>query len=203
MSKKITKIDEITTDDAEDLDLAIPMCNLIEYSTNYSETTGSLWFYSKDEVTIFNTDIVNDNNFKFFMYKAESLESTEADVVNGILEIATTAVPLKYLSNFWRSLEMPWIKCKVELKFKWTKHCVLCAAGNDNTIDNPNNTIFTIKDTNLYVPVVTLSARDNEKLSRLLSKGLEDQFIGVTIKPKTDNKNITNEYRYFFEPKFC
>ena len=104
--KKITKIDEITTDDAEDLDLAIPMCNLIEYSTNYSETTGSLWFYSKDEATIFNADIANDNNFKFFMYKAESLENTEADGVNGILKIATTAVPLKYLSNFWRSLKM-------------------------------------------------------------------------------------------------
>ena len=51
--------------DAEDLDLVMPMCNLIEYSSNYSGTTGSLWFYSKDEATNFNTDITCNNNFKF------------------------------------------------------------------------------------------------------------------------------------------
>ena len=66
--KCITTIDETTIDDAEDLDLVMPMYNLIEYSSNYSETTGSLWFYSKDEATNFNADIAN-NNFKSFEYK--------------------------------------------------------------------------------------------------------------------------------------
>ena len=63
---------------------------------------------------------------------------------------------------------MPLISCKVELKLKWTKCCVLSAAGNDN-VNNivSNNIIFTIKDTKLYVSVVTLSARDNQKLSKL------------------------------------
>ena len=63
---------------------------------------------------------------------------------------------------------MPLINCKVELKLKWTKCCVLSAAGNDN-VNNivSNNIIFTIKDTKLYVSVVTLSARDNQKLSKL------------------------------------
>ena len=55
-TKCITKIDGTTIDDAEDLDLVMPMYNLIEYSSNYSETTGSLWFYSKDEATNFNVD---------------------------------------------------------------------------------------------------------------------------------------------------
>ena len=62
----ITKIDERTIDDAENLDLVMPVYNLIEYSSNYSETTGSIWFYSKDEETNFNADIANDSNFKPF-----------------------------------------------------------------------------------------------------------------------------------------
>ena len=62
--KCITKIDEATTDEAENLDLVMPMYNLIEYCSNYSYSTGSLWFYSKDEATDFDADIDNDNNFK-------------------------------------------------------------------------------------------------------------------------------------------
>ena len=96
------------------LNVVMSMYNLIEYSSNYSETTRNLWFYSKDEATDFNADVANDNNFKSFKYKAKLLENTEADGVNGILNSATIAVLLKYLSNFWRSLEMPLINCKVE-----------------------------------------------------------------------------------------
>ena len=105
--KCIAKIDKATIDDAEDLDLVMPMYNLIEYSSSYSETTGSLWFYSEYVVTNFNTDIANINNFKSFKYKTKLLKKTEADGENGILRNTTIAVPLKYLSNFWRLLEMP------------------------------------------------------------------------------------------------
>ena len=59
---------------------------------------------------------------------------------------------------------------KVELKIKWTNHCVLWAKGNDDDDANSNSIIITIKDTKLYVPVVTLSAKDNQKLSKFLSK---------------------------------
>ena len=93
------------------------MYNLIEYSSNYSETTGSLWFYSKDEVTDFNVVIENTDNFKLFKYKPKLLENTVASAAvaaNGILKDATIAVPLKHLSNFWRSLEMPLFNCKIE-----------------------------------------------------------------------------------------
>ena len=65
---------------------------------------------------------------------------------------------------------MPLINCKVELKLKWTKYCILPAAGNDNDNDRNDKIIFVIKDTKLHVPVVTLSARDYQKLSKLLSK---------------------------------
>ena len=85
-------------------------------------------------------------------------------------------MPLKYLSSFWRSLEKPLINFKVELKLKWTNYYVLSAVGADNVNDNVNgnNIIFTIKDTQLNVPVVTLQARDNQKLSKLFIKGFEE-----------------------------
>ena len=80
----------------------------------------------------------------------------------------TIVVPLKFLSNFWRSREIPLSNCKVELKLKWTKYCALSVAGIDNNINEEatdNNIIFTIKDTKLYVPVVTLSAKGNQRFS--------------------------------------
>ena len=95
--KCVIKIDGTTIDDAEDLDLVMPLYNQIEHSSNYSETTGSLWFCA---------DIANNNNnFKTFEYKAKLLGNTEADGNSGILKNATIAVPLKYLSKFWRSLK--------------------------------------------------------------------------------------------------
>ena len=76
------------------------MYNLLEYSLNFSETTGKLRFYSKDEGTNFNADIANDNNFKSFEYKAKLLGNTVANRANGILRNKTIAVPANYLNNF-------------------------------------------------------------------------------------------------------
>ena len=59
-------------------------------------------------------------------------ETPSVNAANGILKNKRIAVPLKYLTNSWRSLEMPLINCKVELKFRWTKHCVLSVSGTDN-----------------------------------------------------------------------
>ena len=72
-TKCITKIDGTTVDGAEDLELVMPMYNLIEYSSSYFQTTGSSWFYSNNEATNFNADIDNNNNFKSFKYKAKLL----------------------------------------------------------------------------------------------------------------------------------
>ena len=210
-TKCITKTDGTTIVDAEDLDLVMPMCNLIEYSSYYSETTGSLWCYSKDKVTDFNADIANTNDFKSFRYRTKLLQNTYIFIIvidgaNGILRNTAIAVPLNYLSNFTRSLEMPLINFKVELKLRWTKYCVLSAVGNDNSnnIDNNNgnNVIFTIKDTKLYVSVVTLSAWDNQKLLKLLSKGFERSVCWNEYQTKSNNKNTTNELRYFLKSKF-
>ena len=97
------------------------------------------------------------------------------------------------------------INCKVELKLKWAKYCVFSTSGTENVINedvNVNNIIFNFKDTKLYVPVVTLSARDNQKLPKLLSKGFERSVYWNEYKTKSENKNTTNELRYFLELNF-
>ena len=97
------------------------MYNLIEYSDNYSVTSGSFWGFKRDEIDN-NTDVTNDDNALSFKCKASLITNTEA---NGTKKGVKIAVPLIYLSNFWRSLEMPLINCKVELSLKWIEDCVL------------------------------------------------------------------------------
>ena len=93
-TKCITKID------AEDLDLVTPMYNLLEYSSNYFNTTGNLWVCSKDEANNFNATITNNDDFKSFEFKAKIIENTVANRNNSVLINRTIAVLLKYLSNF-------------------------------------------------------------------------------------------------------
>ena len=169
-TKCIKKIHGTTIDDTEDLDLIMSMYNLLEYISNYSETTGRLWFYSKDEATNLNVDIGNNNAFKSFNYKDKLLEDIVADDNHEILRNAAIAVPLKYVRNFWRSLEMLLISFKVELKLKWKKYCVLAAAGADNGDDNSINIIFTIKDETICP---CISTKDNQNLSKFFSKGFK------------------------------
>ena len=95
------------------------MQNLMEHSWHYSEATGSLWFYSKDEATDFNKNIANTDDFKSLDYKTKLLGNTVG--ANGILKIATIDVSLNYVSSFWRPLAMPLINSKVELKLKYAK----------------------------------------------------------------------------------
>ena len=85
------------------------------------------------------------------------------------------AVPLKYLSNFWRSLEMPLINCKIELSLKWIENCVLTTApiGADANATGADSATFKITDAKRYVSIVTLSAEDNAKLSKLLREGFK------------------------------
>ena len=87
---------------------------------------------------------------------------------------------------------MSLVNCKTELKLKWTKYCVLTAAGADNIGANIN-IIFTIEEAKLYVPAVTLSAKDNQKLSKLLSKGFKRSVYWNKYKIRNENKNATNE----------
>ena len=106
-----TEINETFADDANHI--TMPMYNLIEYSDNYSDTLASLWNFKRDEI-VDNANVTNDNA-PSFKYKANVIGNTENDETKNGVKIA---VPQKYLSNFWRSLEMPLINCKVELSLK-------------------------------------------------------------------------------------
>ena len=108
---------------------------------------------------------LTNNNFSSFKYKSNLIGNTDADRANRKKEDVKIVLSLKYLIIFWRSLEIPLINCKVELSLKWYENCVLSnVAGNSS---------FTITDTKLYAPVVTLKTEHNTKLSKLLTEGFK------------------------------
>ena len=101
----ITKINGIKIDNAENLDVVMPMYNLLEYSKIYRKRTGSLWNYYRDEPS----DLLSTNS-ESFKYKTSIAGKT---LNNDSLTDAEVVVPLKHLSNFWRSLDIPLINCEV------------------------------------------------------------------------------------------
>ena len=120
-----TEINDIFIDNADFINITIPMYNLIEYSDNYSDTSGSLWNFKKDEI-INNADVTNDNNSLLFTYKASIIGNIEN---NGIKNGVKIRLPLKHLSNFWRSLKMPLLNCKIELSLNWVEKWLLTTAN--------------------------------------------------------------------------
>ena len=136
------------------INITMPMYNVIEYSGNYySDTSGSLWNFKRDEI-VNNADVTNDDNVPSFKYKANIIGKTKNnETKNGVKVVA----PLKYLINFWRSLEMPLINCKVEISLNWIENCMLTTA---------TTATFKITGAKLYIPIVTLKTKDNTKLSK-------------------------------------
>ena len=165
------QIDGTLADEANFINIAIPLYNLIEYSDNCSDTSGSLWNFKTDEI-VNNADVTNDDNAPSFKYKASLITNTEPNETRKGVKIA---VSLEYLSNVWRSLEMPLINCKVELLLKWIENCMLTTAPIGANLDatGADSPTFEITDAKLYVPIVTLSIEDNAKLSKLLGKGFK------------------------------
>ena len=103
---------------------------------NYADSSASLWQFKRDEQNITNTGIPNGvttDNSTSFEYKSSLLEYLVATnvaaggdiAVHRIMHNAKIVVQLKYLSNFFRLLEMPLINCKIQLELNWTKHCVM------------------------------------------------------------------------------
>ena len=177
----ISEINNTQIGNAKDIDIVMPMYNLIEYSDNYVKTTGNLWQYCKDipardnnnEITEFTAGDPTDS----FNFKAKITSRTGDDGTKNV-EIM---VPLKYLSNFWRTLEMPLINCEVSLILIWPSTCVLIATNIPNQIAT-----FAITDTKLYVPVVTLSTQENTKFLQQLKSGF---------------KRVINWHKYLSKPE--
>ena len=164
----ISEINNTQIDNAKDIDIAMPMYNLIEYSDNYAKTTGSLWQYCKDIPARNNDDEIVafavNNVTGSFNFKAKITGQTED---NGTKDVEIM-VPLKYLSNFWRTSEMPLINCEVNLILTWSSTCVIISTNVQNQAAR-----FKITDTKLYVPVVTLSTQENTKFLQQLNSGFK------------------------------
>ena len=134
----------------------MPMYNLIAYSHNYSKTSGSLWQYYKDDP---DDNITDSASFK------SKIKITGKTPDDGNTKDVEIIVPLKYLSNFWRTLEMPLINCEVNLILTWSKDCVITNSEGEGK--------FAVTETKLHVPVVTLSTQDNAKLLQQLKSGFK------------------------------
>ena len=151
------------------------MYNLIEYSDNYSKTCGSLWQYCKEIPTLNNDGNIADfngaNATDSFNFKTKITDQTAANNDNGNIPgriDVEIMVPLKYLSNFWRTLEMPLINCEVSLILTWSANFVIIYTDVANQIPT-----FTMTEAKLYVPLVTLSTQDNANLLPQLKSGFK------------------------------
>ena len=140
------------------------MYNLIQYGDNYAKTSGSLWHYRK---VIPNDNIAASESFKF---KARTTGRSSAD---GNTKNPEIVVPLKDLINFWRTLEMPLINCKINLQLTWSANCAVISSKGVVT--------FTIVNTRLYVPAVTLSTQGNIKLLQVQQLNSEFKRTGTNI----------------------
>ena len=171
-------MNETFVDGANFINIAMTMYNLIGYSDNYSDTSGSLWQFKGDEIEDVDLTIGNAPSFK---YKGNLIGNTE----NNGRKNVKIAILSKYLSNFWTSLEMQLINCKVEFSLKWYEECIISSAGTAAT--------FKITDAKLYVPIATLKTENNTKLSKLLSKGFKRPISWNKYKIIFKNYNA-NEY---------
>ena len=161
------------------------MYNLIEYSDNYSKTSGSLWQYYKDDP---NDNLANSESFE------SKIKITGKTPLDGNTKDVEILVPLKYLSNFWRTLEMPLINCKVELILTWSNTCVITNSTGEGK--------FAITEIKLYVPVVTLSTEDNAKLLQQLKSNFKRKIncneYESSIKTFSQNRYLN----YLINPSF-
>ena len=176
---------------AEDLDITIPMYN----SDNYQDSTGSLYQFKRDEPPDDNADV--GNNTTSLVYKSKLFSGTDDNNVNNVKLV----VPLKYPSNFSRSLEMPLVNCKSDLELTWHKDCMIssvnAAAGQVVS--------FMITNTKLYVPIVTLSTKDKNNLTKQLNDGFKiciywNQYVSKPF-PETPHKK-TGMTRFALDAAF-
>ena len=190
------EINDEHVDAAGNLDIVMPMYNLIEYSDNYQDSSATLYQYKRDEPP--EADAVADlkaDNLSSFKYKINLLgDPFHAGVI--ARRNVKVVVPLKYLSNFFRSLEMPLINCKIKLNLTRKKECVLST--------DAGTAVFIINDTKLYIPAVTLSKEDNKDLIEQQNKGFQRPIYWNEYKTKEkDEDGNANVTKYIsLDPSF-
>ena len=182
----ISEIKNTQLDNAKDIDILMPMYNLIEYSDNYAKKQE---VYGKI-VKIYQPEII--------MMKLLNLQ--QAILLIHLILKQKSQVELEmmeYLSNFWRTLEMPLINCEVNLILTWSSTCVLIATNIPN-----QNATFAITDTKLYVPVVTLSTQEDTKFLQQLKSGFKRviNWNKYLSKPELLAQNLN--LNHLIEPSF-
>ena len=206
------------------------MYNLLEYSKNYRKTTGSSYNYYRDELhddaNLANHPNNNVVNSSAFQYKSKLLgntynvDSTIVPVAGGAraadpnynanrsgTKIVTLVVPLKYLGNFWRALNIPLISCEVSLELKWDKNCIITCNQVGQNLDGGNTTaptgaIFAINNCTLYVPVVTLSKDDKIKLLTNLKSGFKREIKWNKYRSQMSTEAANNNLNILIDPTF-
>ena len=208
----------------------MPMYNLLEYSKNCRKTIGSLYNYYRDELSnnadddnFGNIKVVNSNTFK---YKNKIIGNTyNADAripnpdgarhidnpiynvnKNGTQEVEL-AIPLKYLGNFWRALNISLISCEESLELKWDKNCIITSfeqrdIGGGNRDNAPTGATLSITDYKLYVPIVTLSKDDETKLLTNLKSGFKREIIWNKYRSQMTTEAINNNLNILIDPTF-
>ena len=222
----ITRINNELIEDADDLDIVMPMYNLLDYS----KTIGSLYNYYRDELN----DDANLNNFannnvvssKSFQYKNKiigntyNVDSTIVPVAGGARvanpnydannsgeKNVELAIPLKYLGNFWRALDIPLINCEVSLELKWNKNCVITSQQIGVNLDGgntaaPTNATLAINDCKLYIPAVTLSKDGEIKLLTNLKLGFTREIEWNKYRSQMTTEAINNNLNFLIDPTF-
>ena len=196
------------------------MYNVLEYSDNYSMTSGSLWNYYRDEInddadeTDNNDNMLNNNKTitsKSFEYKTKLIGSmpNNSDILD-----AEVVVPLKYYSNFWRSLDLQLINCKTELDLRWEKNCIISeisrtfrAIRNTDPVEYEvviatTGAAFQINNAKLYVPVVTLSINDNMKFLENKKQGFKRTISWNKYRSEITTQTKNNNLDYLIHPTF-
>ena len=206
----VTHINDEHVENAENLDIIMPMYNLIEYSDNYADSSGSLYQFKRDESPMNdpgNTLNVALDNSTSFKYKSSLLgKATDADGNDSSLKNAKLIVPLKDLSNCFRALELPLLNCKIHLELNWNTKCVMYGAdtyaGGDN-VSNREKT-FQITSTKLYVTIITLLSKDNINLTKQLNEGFKRSVYWNEYKSKIETKeaDANNLIRFSLDASF-
>ena len=217
----ITRINGELIEDADDLDIVMPMYNLLEYSKNYRKTIGSLYNYYRDELTndgndnFANRNVVNSEAFKYKNKITSNTYNADAgaqgyDINKNGTQKKELAIPLKYLGNFWRALNIPLISCEVFLELKWNKNCVITsleqrviAGTNPPARDNaPTGATLSITNCKLYVPVVTLSKDGEIKLLTNLKSGFKREIIWNKYGSQITAEETNNNLHILIDPTF-
>ena len=212
----MTKINNEFIEDADDLDIVMPMYNLLEYSKNYRKTIGSLYNCYRDELSddnnpnnFLNTNVGNSNAFEY----KNKITGNTYDVAAGAAgydanrvgkQDVELAIPLEYLGNFCRALNIPLISCEVSLELKSNKNCVITSLEQRQIDAAPpavNGTTtgatFAINDCKLHVPVVTLCEDDEIKLLTNLKSGFTREIIWNKYRSQMTREAINNNLNIY------